>query len=688
VDGLDRGDVGGRAGSDGPLLAEAERVAAVGSFSRELGSGRMTFSSGFRRIFAAPADRELSRDVVLERVHPEDRELLERAVLSAERSGEPYSLELRIRRFDGRQRTIRARGMRVTDPDDELGRLVGTVQDITEEAEERAVRDLLSYVVDSSDDAILTASADGTITSWNRGAERLYGHPADEAIGAQASVVEPPGREGEQREILRRVLSGESIDHLETEHLRRDGTQINVSLTVSPVRDNSGRIVSAAVIARDITERVGYEMRLRHLADHDQLTGLVNRRRFDEELKRELARAGRHATTGALISLDVDNFKQINDSTGHAAGDAVLVEVASVLTHRFRSTDVVARLGGDEFAVLLVDVSPEDARHAAEDLREAVAASRPAFGGKPLRVTASIGVAPFDSDDVTSAELLVNADLAMYAAKDAGRNRVVLYSPTQARHARTLARQPWSDRIREALEQDNFVLYLQPIIDLSSGRVSHGELLLRMRDRNGRMIAPGAFLPTAERLGLIHQIDRWVVQHAIGLIARSGEDDLPPVGINLSGDTVVGDPQMLALIERELARHAVDPDRLIFEVTETAAIANMRDASSFARDLTELGCSLALDDFGTGFASFNYLKHLPVRFVKLDGEFIQNLPRSEIDEHMVRAIVALAQGLGIKTVAEWVSDDETIRLLRANAVDYAQGFHVGRPAPVGLLTTA
>jgi EAL domain-containing protein (putative c-di-GMP-specific phosphodiesterase class I) len=245
-----------------------------------------------------------------------------------------------------------------------------------------------------------------------------------------------------------------------------------------------------------------------------------------------------------------------------------------------------------------------------------------------------------------------------------------------------MARQPWSDRIREALEQDSFVLHLQPIIDLSTGRVSHGELLLRMRDRHGRLIAPGAFLPTAERLGLIHQIDRWVVQHAIGIVASAGSRGLPPVGINLSGDTVVGDPQMLGLIERELTRTSVDPSRLIFEVTETTAIANMRDASFFARELTEMGCSLALDDFGTGFASFNYLKHLPVRFVKLDGEFIQNLPRSEIDEHMVRAIVGLAQGLGIKTVAEWVGDDETIRLLRASDVDYAQGFHLGRPAPL------
>jgi diguanylate cyclase (GGDEF)-like protein len=433
-------------------------------------------------------------------------------------------------------------------------------------------------------------------------------------------------------------------------------------------------------LERDRTTRD--EDRLRHLAEHDQLTGLFNRRRFDQELKRELAKAGRYHSHSAVLSVDVDNFKAINDSAGHAAGDAVLTEVADVLRTRFRSSDVVARLGGDEFGVLVTAVGIEEARAAADDLLGTIRARPAMYGGMPFRITASIGVTSFQSDDVTASEVLVNADLAMYAAKAAGRDRVVVYTPDEARKARAMAKLTWSQRIQDALERDRFVLHLQPILELASGKVSHGELLLRMRGDRGKLIAPGAFLPAAERFGLIHAIDRWVVQEAIRMIAGAAPGQAPRLGVNLSGESVVGDPELLSMIERELDNAAVDPANLIFEITETAAIANMAEATRFAQGLTNLGCSLALDDFGTGFGSFYYLKHLPVRYVKLDGEFIHNLPRNPIDEHMVRAIVGVAHGLGIQTVAESVADDETIEMLHHHGVDFAQGFHIGRPAPV------
>ncbi|MGZ4230037.1 MAG: putative bifunctional diguanylate cyclase/phosphodiesterase [Solirubrobacteraceae bacterium] len=547
---------------------------------------------------------------------------------------------------------------------------------------EHATRELLSYVVDSSDDAIITKSQTGAITSWNRAAERLYGYTAEEAIGGNVSMIEPSDRKGEQLEILRRVFAGETVDQLETERVRKDGRTITVSLTISPVRDSDNEIVSVAVIARDITEQKQDEDRLRHLAEHDQLTGLFNRRRFDHELKRELAKAGRYHSHSAVLSVDIDNFKAINDSAGHAAGDAVLAEVADVLRTRFRSTDVVARLGGDEFGVLVTAVGIEEAQAAADDLLGTIRARPAMYGGMPFRITASIGVTAFQSDDVTASGVIVNADLAMYAAKAAGRDRVVVYTPDEARKARAMAKLTWSQRIQDALERDRFVLHLQPILELASGKVRHGELLLRMRGDRGKLIAPGAFLPAAERFGLIHAIDRWVVQEAIRMIAGAAPGQAPRLGVNLSGESVVGDPELLSMIERELDKAAVDPAKLIFEITETAAIANMAEATRFAHGLTDLGCSLALDDFGTGFGSFYYLKHLPVRYVKLDGEFIHNLPRNPIDEHMVRAIVGVAHGLGIQTVAESVADDETIEMLHQHGVDFAQGFHIGRPAPV------
>ncbi|MBV8218970.1 MAG: EAL domain-containing protein [Solirubrobacterales bacterium] len=665
------------------LLTEAEQAAGTGSFELELGSGSTHFSAGLRRIFATPHDVEFTRELLLERVHPEDLEVVERSLESAGGTKEPLHFEFRITRFDEAKRVVRARGEAIVEGKRGAVKVVGTMQDVTGEAAARAARDLLSYVVQSTGDAIVTKSYDGTITSWNRGAEQLYGYSPDEAIGQPIALIEPADRAGEQQRILETLLSGESIDNFETEGVRKDGSVLTVSLTVSPVTDATGRIVSTAIIARDTTERVRYEERLRHMADHDQLTGLLNRRRFDEQLKRELARAGRYAAHSAVLSIDIDNFKGINDSAGHAAGDAVLVQVASVLSSRFRSGDVVARLGGDEFGVLLCAVGADEARAAAEDLLSEIRNSPASYGGRPFRISASIGVTAFESDDATAGEVLVNADLAMYAAKTGGRDRVVVYTAPEARKARAVAKLTWSQRIQDALDRDRFVLHLQPILDLATGQIQHGELLLRMKGERGKLIAPGAFLPAAERFGLIHAIDRWVVSRAIQLIAES-MGPVPRVGINLSGESVVGDPELLRMIERELDNSSVDPSKLIFEVTETAAIANMPEATQFARGLTDLGCSLALDDFGTGFGSFYYLKHLPVSYVKLDGEFIQNLPRSEVDEHMVKAIVGVSQALGIKTVAESVADAETISLLQKHRVDFAQGYYVGKPTPLSV----
>jgi diguanylate cyclase (GGDEF)-like protein/PAS domain S-box-containing protein len=660
---------------------DGECPGEFGGFELDLETGEASYSPGVRRILAAPVEVALTSGLVLARVHPEDREMVERALERSRRGREPLHFQARVRRFDDLERIMRARADAVISRDGEPIRLVGTLQDVTEEAEADSARDLLSYVVQSTGDAILTKSPDGIITSWNRGAEQLYGYSAKEAIGQQSGLTEPVERAGEQQEMLDAVFSGQSIEGFETERVRKDGSVITVSLTASPVTDANGRIVSAAIIARDTTERVRYEERLRQMADHDQLTGLFNRRRFDEQLKRELARAGRYADHSAVLSIDIDNFKGINDSAGHAAGDAVLAHVARVLANRSRATDVVARLGGDEFAVLLSEVGADEARTTAEQLLAEIRKSPAAYGGTPFRVTASIGVAAFESDDATAGEVLVNADLAMYAAKTAGRDRVVVYTASEARKARAMAKLTWAQRIQDALERDRFVLHLQPILELATGQIKHGELLLRMKSERGKLIAPGAFLPAAERFGLIHAIDRWVVQRAIQLVA----DAIAPVrrvGINLSGESIVGDPHLLRMIEHELEHSSIDPSKLIFEVTETAAIANMPEATRFARGLTSLGCSLALDDFGTGFGSFYYLKHLPVSYVKLDGEFIQNLPRSEVDEHMVKAIVGVSKALGIKTVAESVADEETIGLLQKHQVDYAQGYYVGKPTPL------
>jgi EAL domain-containing protein (putative c-di-GMP-specific phosphodiesterase class I) len=304
-------------------------------------------------------------------------------------------------------------------------------------------------------------------------------------------------------------------------------------------------------------------------------------------------------------------------------------------------------------------------------------------GGQRLRITTSVGLALFDGSAAEGEDLLADADLAMYEAKESGRDRYAVY--TQERQAHAQARFTWAERIRRALERDLFVLHAQPILNVAEGRVSQYELLLRMQDGVGGLPRPGAFLPTAERFGLITEIDRWVVKNAINLIAshRAAGNSLR-LEVNLSAKSL-GDDQLPQLIEHELAATSIDPASLILEITETAAISNMEEARDFAERLVALGCRFALDDFGAGFGSFFYLKYLPIDLLKIDGDFIHSLASSVTDQLVVKAIVSIAHGLGVKTVAEFVGDDDTLDLLRSYGVDYAQGFHVGRPRPASEL---
>ena len=665
------------------LLAEAEELGGSGSFERDLQAGTVVWSAGIYRILGLePGGPPPAQDDAAKLFHPDDRALIKASFERIVRERrEQFSEQVRIVRVDGEERIVELRGKVVFDDFGDPERLVGTARDITDELSARHAREFLSYVVESSDDAIVTTNRRGTITSWNRGAERLYGYTSGEAIGRPISLLVGRGGEAEQADLTRRVFAGESIEQLETARMRRDGTDVPVSLSISPVRDEAGEIVSAAVIARDVTDRRRYEARLRALAEHDHVTGLLNRRRFEAELRRELSRTLRSGRGGAVVSVDLDGFKGINDSVGHAAGDEVLRNVANLLAARSREGDLVARLGGDEFALLLPDTDHGQAQAAARHLLDALHELRTEIDGAAFPVTASVGVALFAADSARWDELLVSADLAMYAAKRQGRDRIVTFTPREAQAARADARLSWSQRIRQALDEDGLVLHWQAIVDMDTGRPSHGELLLRMRSPDG-LLPPGEFLGAAERLGLIHAIDRWVVKQAIVMLREGRTPDGLPISVNLSGETLAGDTELLGLIERAVQRGDVDPAKLIFEITETAAIANIVEARDFALGLRRLGCGLALDDFGTGFGSFYHLKYLPVDFLKIDREFVHNLPRSHLDQRLVRSIVDVARSLKIRTVAESVGDDSTIDHLRQLGVDYMQGFHVGRPRPV------
>ena len=446
-------------------------------------------------------------------------------------------------------------------------------------------------------------------------------------------------------------------------------------------------------VARTATALGGAREELRHsrlhleqLAATDPLTGLSNRRHFEAELDRHVTSvlaAGPGRGRSALLILDLDNFKYINDSLGHSAGDAVLQQVSMVLKENLRSSDVMARLGGDEFAVLLREVRPDDASRVAGQIRNSIRGQRFSLqDGQHLRLSVSIGITTFDGGDRTSpSELMTNADIAMYDAKDAGRDRVSIAS-ADSHQSRAKTRQSWLEEIRDALEEERMELHAQPILHIATGRVTQHELLIRMRNRTGDLVPPVSFLEVAERSGLIREIDQWVVGYASRLILATGRSGNPALlQVNVSGVSV-SDPDFLESVEPVL--HELGPlgENLIFEVTETAAVTNLAQANAFAQRLAPFGCRLALDDFGAGFSSFYSLKQLPYQYLKIDGEFVRTLPTSEVDQVFVKANAALAQGLGKKTIAEFVEDAETLQLLESLGIDYAQGYHIGRPVPV------
>lgn len=513
----------------------------------------------------------------------------------------------------------------------------------------------------------------------NRCLADMLGYTVPELEQMKPWLVTHPDDLELTRRTAASVMSGVLQVHFEKRFLHRDGRPIWALVSASGIASAAGPADYAILHIQDITERKRTESQLVHLANYDTLTGLYNRHRFQEELKQELCPADRKGAAGAVLFIDVDQFKYVNDTLGHQAGDELLKSIAALLRRCLRDTGIIARLGGDEFAIVLPATSSTQACLLAHELLEALRRHITVVGGQPVTVTASIGISLYPDHGVTSEELLARADLAMFQAKEKGRDGCLLYQPDENEQTQMESKLTWERRIREALEHDSFVLYFQPILDLRHNRVVHYEVLLRLLDSQGQIVLPGAFLHVAERFGLIHAIDRWVVQRAIRLMAAREAIGQPIcLEVNLSGKAF-SDPELLPLIHREILATGIDPKSLILEITETAAIADTNLARDFIKDLNGLGCRFAIDDFGAGFSSFSHLKHLPVNYLKIDGGFISNLPNDPVDQHLVKTIVELARGLGKETIAEFVGDRETLSLLREYGVDFAQGYYVGRP---------
>ncbi len=445
-----------------------------------------------------------------------------------------------------------------------------------------------------------------------------------------------------------------------------------------------------AIVEGALSRAEKTESELRYLADHDPLTSLLNRRRFRSELDAQVGFTDRYGGQGAVMVIDIDGLKAVNDELGHQLGDNLIRRVAEILRERVRATDLVARLSGDEFAVLMPQTDVAGALQLGEDLREQVAEGFSAEDETGM-ATISLGISMFGGKEVGAEAVLVSADEAMYRAKGEGRNRIALFEAGPAGGETVRRTQSIGARIRDALTQDRLSLATQPIHDLVSGGVERYELLLRMTGEDGQLLPAASFIEAAERSGMVQELDRWVVGRALELLAdRERAGDVPvSLHVNLSGATMT-DLSVLEFIERRLDEGDADPARCTFEITQTARVEDYDTAVGFADRLTEFGCEVAIDDYGAGLGTFAYLKRFPFDVIKIDGAFIRDMPRNDADQLTVKAIVQIARGLGKRTIAEFVEDEDTAQMLREYGVDMAQGFHLGRPvdAAEGLAAAA
>jgi diguanylate cyclase (GGDEF)-like protein/PAS domain S-box-containing protein len=627
-------------------------------------------------------------------VHSDDMSRVQAAIRDHVAGKTPIFESLhRMRHATGEWRWVISRAKAKVDDKGRLLRLVGVELDITERKlyEEALFREKESaqITLQSIGDGVITSDAKGVIDYVNPVAEALTGWRLEDSQGRAIEEIfrafheetcEP--LENPLAVAIRRTRSIKSVRPMLL--IRRDGNEIYVESTASPIRDGSGAVSGGVLVFHDVSEARELNRRLSYHASHDVLTGLVNRREFENRMERALKSAKARETSYALCVLDLDQFKIVNDTCGHSAGDALLGQVGALLKSKVRWRDTLARLGGDEFGILLESCSLDEAMRTAEALREAVRNFKFTWEERTFRLGASIGVVPISADNADVASVLSAADSACQAAKEAGRNRVHSFEENDIDLMRRRREMQWAARINNALEEGRFELFRQTIMPLQKTEAgAHYELLLRMRDEAGKIVGPDNFMTAAERYGITPSIDRWVIENAFRwLVSEADErEKLTMCSINLSGQSL-GDDKFLPYVIDQFHRSGLDATKICFEITETAAIASFSQANRFIQALKELGCKFALDDFGTGLSSFGYLKHFPVDYLKIDGSFVKEILHDPIDREMVRSINEIGHLTGKQTIAEFAENQEIINMLQSLGVDYAQGYGVSQPQRV------
>jgi diguanylate cyclase (GGDEF)-like protein len=467
--------------------------------------------------------------------------------------------------------------------------------------------------------------------------------------------------------------------------VRKGGEEIAVAESAAPMHDAAGNIVGAVLVFDDVRQTRELTRQLSHQASPDALTGLLNRREFEHRLQQALENTRSNSAHYALCYIDLDQFKIVNDTCGHTAGDELLRELGALLQKRLRDSDVVARLGGDEFGILLPGCTMEDAEALAGEVRQAIRALHFVWDGKTFAVGASIGIVPLSASTQSVAEALSSADVACYAAKEQGRDRVHVSEPDDRELKRHRSEMRWVGRIREALKENRLTLYQQSIVPVHSSdqRGTHTEVLLRMQGEDGKMIPPARFLGAAEQYGLMPDIDRWVIEHSLQWLANEirNRQSRTLMAVNLSGQSLTAHGFLSDVVDL-IHESQVPPEQICFEITETVAIANFELAVKFMRLLHGMGCQFALDDFGSGMSSFAYLKQLPVDYLKIDGSYVRELTHDPVDRAMVEAVNQIGHAMGIRTIAEYVGDRSILGALATIGVDFAQGYAIDKPQPL------
>ncbi|MCF6282116.1 MAG: EAL domain-containing protein [Candidatus Polarisedimenticolaceae bacterium] len=549
-----------------------------------------------------------------------------------------------------------------------------------------------NIALSSISDGVIIVDAKGRVELLNLVAEQLTGWKHVDAKNQLLEKVLHLSHElqGGSDSLWKRDANSPCMDDVEVELtlIGAGDAHFPIELSVANIEGSDHISEGSVIVFRDISQSRKMAAQLLWNATHDLLTGLENRLQFERRLEHMLENAKRYGKQHALLYLDLDQFKIVNDTCGHIAGDELLRRLTNMLKFKMRESDMLTRLGGDEFGILLEGCPLDAAVSMANELRNLVNEFRFNWEGKIFSVGLSIGLVVIDEKSTDVSSLLSTADAACYSAKDSGRNRVHVYDTSNSEAARRRGEMQWLPRIHRALEQNMFELYGQRIeaSDPDSDAPPHIELLLRMHEEGGVVIGPGAFIPAAERYNLMSTIDRWVVENGLEYLATNPTQDGCSnfiLNINLSGASLA-EPGFLEFMLGLIKKLDVPTSRLCFEVTETAAIANLDDAIHFISSLKEVGCSFALDDFGSGFSSFAYLKHLPVDYLKIDGGFVKDMLDDPIDRAMVEAINRVGHVMGIKTVAEFVENGDTLEALREAGVDYVQGYHIDKPHSLAL----